>query len=62
MIGFPHTWEQSGWDGVVEEGMVLCAEAFVGRCGWGEGVKPEQQVLVTDSGAELLSGYPLGLR
>jgi len=62
MIGFPHTWEHSGWDGVVEAGMVLCVETFVGRRGWGEGVKLEQQALVTDTGAELLSGYPLGLR
>jgi len=47
---------------VVEAGMVLCVESFVGRWGRGEGVKLEQQVLVTDRGAELLSGYPLGLR
>jgi len=62
MIVFPHTWEQAGYDGVIEPGMVLCVESFVGRRGWGEGVKLEQQVLVTDTGAELLSGYPLGLR
>ena len=62
MIGFPHTWDLSGWDGVVETGMVLCVESFVGCRGWGEGVKLEQQVLVTDDGPELLSGYPLGLR
>ena len=37
MIGFPHTWEQSGWDGVVEVGMVLCVESFVARRGCGEG-------------------------
>ena len=62
MIVYPDTWDQSGWDGVVEAGMVLCVESFVGRWGRGEGVKLEQQVLVTDGGAELLSGYPLGLR
>ena len=42
--------------------MVLCVESYVARRGWGEGVKLEQQVLVTDGGAELLSGYPLDLR
>ena len=62
MIGYPDTWERAGWDGVVEAGMVLCVESFVGRWGWGEGVKLEQQVLVTEHGAELLSGYALGLR
>lgn len=62
MIVFPHTWDQSGYDGVVEPGMVLCVESFVARRGWGEGVKLEQQVLVTEHGHELLSGYPIGLR
>ena len=62
MIVFPHTWDEAGYDGVVEPGMVLCVESFVGRRGWGEGVKLEEQVLVTEHGYELLSGYPIGLR
>ncbi|MYC84289.1 MAG: aminopeptidase P family protein [Acidimicrobiia bacterium] len=62
MIGLPQTWDRAGYDGVVEPGMVLCVESFVGRRGWGEGVKLEQQVLVTEHGHELLSGYPIGLR
>jgi len=62
MIGLPQTWDRAGYDGVVEPGMVLCVESFVGRRGWGEGVKLEQQVLVTEHGHELLSRYPIGLR
>ncbi len=62
MIVFPHTWDEAGYDGVVEPGMVLCVESFVGRRGWGEGVKLEEQVLVTEQGYELLSAYPIGLR
>ena len=62
MIVFPHTWDHDGYDGVVEPGMVLCVESFVGRRGWGEGVKLEEQVLVTEQGYEILSGYPIGLR
>ena len=62
MIVFPHTWDQAGYDGVIEPGMVLCVESFVARRGWGEGVKLEQQVLVTEHGHELLSSYPIGLR
>ena len=62
MIVFPHTWDQAGYDGVVEPGMVLCVESFVARRGWGEGVKLEQQVLVTEDGREVLSSYPIGLR
>ena len=62
MIVLPHTWDGDGYDGVVEPGMVLCVEAYVGRRGWGEGVKLEQQVLVTEHGHEVLSRYPIGLR
>ena len=58
----PHPWDRAGWDGFVEPGMVLCVETFVGRRGWGEGVKLEEQVLVPEDGREVLSDYPLGLR
>ena len=46
-----------GFDGGVMAGMTLCVESFVGRCDGGEGVKYEEQVLITDSGVELLSQY-----
>ena len=51
-------WEEGGYDGVVEAGMVLCLESFVGRERGGEGVKLEQQVLVTETGTEPLSTAP----
>ena len=47
-----------GYDGVVESGMALCAESYVGEVGGEEGVKLEQQVLITESGPEVLSTYP----
>ena len=47
----------SGYDGVIEPGMTLCVESFIGG-EQGEGVKLEQQILVTDSGTELLSEFP----
>lgn len=47
----------AGYDGVIEPGMTLCVEAFVGRADGGEGVKLEQQILVTETGWELLSDY-----
>lgn len=50
---------ENPYDGVLETGMVLCVESFVGDESGGEGVKIEQQVLVTDDGYELLSDYPL---
>ena len=38
--------------------MVLCVEAYVGAEGGGEGVKLEEQVLITNTGSETLSHYP----
>ena len=54
-ITFPHMWDKVGWDGVLEPGMVLTTEAFVGPRDGGEGVKLEEQVLVTENGPERLS-------
>jgi len=48
-------WEATGFDGVVEAGNVFSVESFVGRRSGGEGVKLEEQILVTDSTPELLS-------
>jgi len=47
------------YDGVIEPGMILCIESFIGGNNDREGVKLEQQVLVTDDGYEMLSTYPL---
>ena len=60
-IPLAHQWEEVGWDGHLEPGMVLTAESYVGRHSGGEGVKLEEQYLVTDTGAEKLSSYPLQL-
>jgi len=48
----------SGYDGVVEPGMTLCVESYIGLEGGDEGVKLEQQLLVTEDGQELLSTFP----
>jgi Xaa-Pro dipeptidase len=48
-----------GYDGIIEPGMTLCVESFIGVEGGREGVKLEEQVLVTTSGIERLSRYPL---
>ncbi|MCY4209334.1 MAG: Xaa-Pro peptidase family protein [Roseovarius sp.] len=48
------------YNGIIAPGMVLCIESYMGAEGeTGIGVKLEQQVLVTESGCELLSNYPL---
>ena len=47
------------YDGRLETGMVICVESYVGAKGEREGVKLEQQVLVTEDGYDMLSTYPL---
>jgi Xaa-Pro dipeptidase len=46
-------------DGVLVPGMVLCVESYMGEVGGTEGVKLEQQVLITETGHEVLSQFPL---
>ena len=48
-------WFQSGR---FEPGMVLCVESLIGEEGGREAVKLETQVLVTETGAERLDGFP----
>lgn len=43
--------------GAVEPGMVICVESYVGSAASGQGVKLEDQLLVTDNGVETLSRY-----
>ncbi len=50
---------ESGVEGVIEPGMTLCFESLVGVDGGTESVKLEQQVVVTETGLELLSDYSL---
>lgn len=59
----PHLqdFEAIGYDGELQPGTVVCMESYIGREGGPDGVKLEQQVLITDSGTELLSRYPLDL-
>jgi Xaa-Pro aminopeptidase len=57
-IAYRQDWPDLGYDGVLEAGMVLCVESFVGDEAGGEGVKLEQQILVTEAGPEILSDYP----
>lgn len=48
----------AGYDGVLEPGMTICVESFIGEDNGREGVKLEQQVLITQTGIELLSEFP----
>jgi Xaa-Pro aminopeptidase len=47
------------YDASLEANMTLCIESYVGPEDGGEGVKLEEQVLITEDGIELLSTLPL---
>jgi Xaa-Pro dipeptidase len=47
-----------GYDGIIEAGMTLCVESYIGKPGDAEGVKLEEQIVVTETGTELLSQFP----
>ncbi len=50
--------EALAYDGVLEPGMAMCVESYVGEVGGAEGVKLEEQVLITEDGYKLLSKFP----
>jgi Xaa-Pro aminopeptidase len=51
-------WEEAGYDGVFQENMVICVESYIGAEGGAEGVKLEEQVLLTVDGPQVLSTFP----
>ena len=60
---YPSCWtlpllERRQEDGVLEAGMTISLECYVGAEGGHEGVKLEQQVLITKDGCELMSPFP----
>ncbi len=61
-VYMPMVWDDWGYDAVLEPNMVLTVESFIGGRHGGEGIKLENQVLVTDGAPELLSTSSLELR
>ena len=55
-------FESKGYDGIMQPGMTLCVESYMGSKHGGEGVKLEEQVLITEDGYEQLTSYPLELQ
>jgi Xaa-Pro aminopeptidase len=54
-VAYVADWESWGYDGMFEENMVVSVESFIGEVGGGQGVKLEQQALITGSGARPMS-------
>ena len=60
-IAYPNKDYSNGdFGGVFEENMVICVESYIGEVGEKEGVKLEDQYLITKNGLELLTNHPLG--
>ena len=54
-----HEFADKGYDGVLEENMTMCVESYIGSPKSGEGVKLEEQVLITADGVRQLTTDPL---
>ncbi|CAN5913418.1 Xaa-Pro peptidase family protein [soil metagenome] len=47
------------YDGEFAAGMMVCVESYVGEVGGSDGIKLEEQVLISETGVEQVSTYPL---
>lgn len=57
-IGYPTGPGLGNVEGVFEPSMTICVESYIGAENGTEGVKLEQQLLITETGTELLSTFP----
>ena len=57
-IYYPEDFIEGAFDYALEPGMVLCVEAYIGAVGGRNGVKLENQVLITETGSENLTHSP----
>jgi len=57
-LAYAQDFADWGYDGVFEENMVVSVESYIGEAGHKEGVKLEQQVLITANGAVPMSHAP----
>ena len=58
LVQYPIDYVEGAFDAILESGMVLCVEAYIGEEGGFEGIKLEDQVLITDTGHKNLTNFP----
>ncbi len=58
-VAYAVDFAEWGYDGLFQENMVVSVESYIGEQGGGEGVKLEEQVLITANGPIKLSRTPL---
>jgi Xaa-Pro aminopeptidase len=61
-IYYPEDFLDGAFDYILEPGMTMCVEAYIGEVGGRDGVKLEDQVLITESGVENLTRCPFDER
>ena len=54
----PWTTRPTAATAIIVPGMVVSVESYIGEKGGREGVKLEDEILITDTGTELLSRFP----
>ncbi len=59
VVPYPQDFAAWGSDGMFVKNMVVSVESYIGEVGGPDGVKLEEQVLITDGGAEPMSASPL---
>ncbi|MGB7335739.1 MAG: dimethylsulfonioproprionate lyase DddP [Salaquimonas sp.] len=55
---FPEDYPATGYDDTFKPGMFVCVESYCGAVGGREGVKLEEQLLVTETGLENVTSFP----
>ncbi|MEL6202268.1 MAG: dimethylsulfonioproprionate lyase DddP [Pseudomonadota bacterium] len=57
-VTYPEDFREGAMDYPLEPGMMLCVECYAGKVGGRDGVKLEDQVLITEDGFENLTKHP----
>ena len=57
-VAYPADWKDWGYDGMFTENMVVSVESYIGEVGGPDGVKLEEQVVITANGARRMSRTP----
>jgi Xaa-Pro aminopeptidase len=57
-VAHAQDYEEFGGEGLLEPGMVVSVESYIGEVGGAEGVKLEEEVLITETGTEPISKFP----
>ena len=58
----PNGWIDGAFDAVLEPGIMLCARALISPEGGYISIKLKYQILITQTGCETLTRYPLDRR